>query len=629
MQIFIGRLRGRLKILVSFLVPALLISLLFLNSCSTETVKPRNVIFLLADDLGWRDLGCYGSDLYDTPNLDRLAEQGMKFTSAYTASPLCSPTRASILTGMEPGRLRFTTPAGHVEKVELDPQETSTSAAFHKTATPETCTRLSNDYLTFAEVLKEQGYSTAFMGKWHLGREPYIPENQGFDVVVGGREHPGPPPPGRFFAPWDIETLPVVPEGTHICDIVTDKAIEYVKQNKDNPFLLCLWYYDVHAPYQGKEELIEKYRNKIGPDNLQRCPTMGAMIENMDMNFGRLQAALEEMGLDENTMIIFTSDNGGNMYDGPDNTIPTYNYPLRAGKGINYEGGVRVPLIVKVPGLTEAGSVSDNVVSTVDHYTSLLELLDIPFPENLKTDGYSYVPSLEGESYVREPIYSTFNHNVVATGNRANISMRHGPWRLYKFYFDGPDREHRYELYNLDEDISETRNLAREYPEKVLEMVTQLDAHVEEAGILLPRKNENFDANVMDAWIGSEKLKMSVGDKVLTLMAGTENPWIETVYTPNVMNAVFHLVFEMKSTADGPGRVFWKIGGENTYQENSSEVFSPQHDGLWHEYTVPMSLEGMLDRIKISPCSVAGKVQLRNIRMETVDGYYIRDWPLY
>ena len=594
-----------------------------------RTPKQPNVIFILADDLGWMDLGCYGSDYYETPNFDALAATGVRFTSSYAASPLCSPTRASILTGQEPGRLRFTTPTGHLEAVVLDPQETDQDAPYHKTATPQTRTRLPNEYLTFAELLKANGYTNAFMGKWHLGRDPYIPENQGFDVVVGGREHPGPPGPGHFFSPWDIETIPVKPEGTHISDVVTDEALKFIGDNKDNPFLLCLWYYDVHAPYQSKDTLKQYYADKLTPDNIQRCPTMGGMIGNMDMNLGRLLKTLGDLKLDKNTIIVFTSDNGGNMYDGPDGTVPTNNYPLRAGKGINYEGGVRVPMIVRAPGVTKAGTISDVVVSSVDHYASLLELLKIPFPEEVQTDGVSYVKALKGKKYERAAIYSTFCHNVVATGNRANISMREGPWRLYKFYFDGVDREHRYELYNLDTDIGETKNLADEMPERVKEMVAKLDAHAEEAGILLPRLNTDYAGNVADAWVGSADTEISVADKILSIQANGASPSVETYYTPNVLDTTFLLEFEMKSESSGAGSISWKPGGENDYTEQNSTPFETIHDGNWHKYSVKMPLKGRLNVLRIAPSGGPGEIELRNIKLVTEDGYYIRDWPMY
>ena len=529
---------------------------------------------------------------------------------------------------MEPGRLRFTTPAGHVANVVLDPRESDRAQPWYKAGTPQTRTRLPNEYLTFAEVLKEEGYTTAFMGKWHLGREPYIPENQGFDVVVGGREHPGPPPPGHFFAPWDCETLPVKPEGTHICDVVTDEALGFIEDNQDQPFLLCLWYYDVHAPYQGKEELIEYYSKKIGPENKQRSPTMGAMVANMDSNFGRVMEKIRDLGLDKETIVIFTSDNGGNMYDGPDGTTPTNNYPLRAGKGINYEGGTRVPLIVKVPGLTKAGSESEVVVSTVDHYVSLLELLNISDQE-VVSDGKSYVPALKRKEYVREPIYSTFCHYTPATGGRPNISMRHGPWRFYKFYFDGPDREHRYELDNLEEDIGETSNLAEKMPEKVQEMLAQLDAHAEEADILLPRLNENYAGNVADAWWGSEETRISVADRVLSIESTGNQPVVETVFTPNVADSTFLLQFEMKSGSSGSGAVSWKLAGDQDYLSDRSTPLEAKHDGTWNNYALPIPLEGRLSTIRIQPSSGEGKMELRNIELVTLDGHYIRDWPLY
>lgn len=622
------------------LVLMLSVIILVVSYACQRVPEQPNVIFVLADDLGWRDLGCYGSDLYETPNIDAFASSGMRFTDAYTASPLCSPTRASILTGLEPGRLRFTTPSGHVAEVVLDPKESDIAQPWYKAGTPQTRTRLPNEYVTFAEVLKEEGYATAFMGKWHLGREPYIPENQGFDVVVGGREHPGPPPPGHFFAPWDCNTLPVVPEGSHICDVVTDQAIEFIEKNQDNPFLLCLWYYDVHAPYQGKEDLKDYYARKIGPENIQRCPTMGAMIGNMDTNFGRVIETVKAMGLEKETIIIFTSDNGGNMYDGPDGTTPTNNYPLRAGKGINYEGGTRVPLIVRVPGITEAGSESKVVVSTVDHYATLLELLGIPMAEDFLTDGVSYIPALNNKEYVREPIYSTFCHYTPATGGRPNISMRHGPWRFYKFYYDGPDQEHRYELYNLEEDIGETLNLVDEEPELAMKMLTQLDQHAEEAGILLPQPNQKYGGNVADAWQGSEDTRITVSEKVLRIESTGKTPLVETVFTPNVFDDTFLFKFEMKSTSSGQGMLFWKDQNDTDYKKYMDAGFVPDestnasaipanHDGSWHQYSIEMPLVGRLKTIGIQPSAGEGMIEIRNMELTTQEGYYIRDWPLY
>ncbi|MGQ1783617.1 MULTISPECIES: sulfatase [unclassified Saccharicrinis] len=614
---------------LNLLLIAVIIVVACVNATAKTKSKKQNVVFILADDLGWKDLACYGSDFYETPNIDAFAKTGMSFTNAYTASPLCSPTRASILTGQEPGRLRLTVPACHQLKVVLDPKEQFNAAPHYKTAIPQTRTRLPNEeYLTFAEVLKDKGYSTAFMGKWHLGRKPYLPENQGFDLVVGGREHPGPPGPGRFFAPWDCETLPVVPDGTHVSDVLTDEAVKFMTSNKENPFLLCLWYYDVHAPYQAKEELIKKYKAKLNPNHIQRCPTMGAMIETMDINIGRILKSIKDLKLEDETIVIFTSDNGGNMYDGPDGTNPTNNYPLRAGKGNNYEGGVRVPLIVRVPGVTKAGQKSQVVTSTVDHYASLLELLNIPFPEEVVTDGVSYVKALKGKDYERAPIYSTFCHNVIATGNRANISMRQGPWRFYKFYYDGPNQEHRYELYNLDIDISETNNLASQMPEKVQLMEKMLDAHAKETGILLAQKNKKYAGNTADAWIGSADAKISVLGNSLQVVSSGPLPCIETYYTPNISNETFKIEFEMKSTSNGDGKLTWKCAGDKVYKESNSTSINAIHDDEWHHYSMDMNLGKTLKVLRIQPSSSKGIMQIRNVKLVTKDGYLIRDWPI-
>jgi hypothetical protein len=410
--------------------------------------------------------------------------------------------------------------------------------------------------------------------------------------------------------------------------VVTDEALDFLEDNKDQPFLLCLWYYDVHAPYQGKEDLKNYYAGKIGPDHLQRSPTMGAMVGNMDSNFGRIMEKIKELDLEKETIIIFTSDNGGNMYDGPDGTTPTNNYPLRAGKGINYEGGTRVPLIVKVPGLTKAGSESEVVVSTVDHYESLLELLGI-IQEEVITDGRSYVPALKRKAYERDAIYSTFCHYTPATGGRPNISMRQGPWRFYKFYFDGPEREHRHELYNLDEDIGETNNLAEQMPEKVQEMLTQLDAHVEEANILLPRLNQDYEGNVADAWQGSEDTRISVTDRILSIESTGKKPSVETVFTPNISDGTFKFVFEMKSESSGMGFLSWKSGADKEYEAQKSTSFAVNHNGDWNKYSIEIPLEGVLKTLKIQPSSEIGTMEIRNLELQTLDGYYIRDWPLY
>lgn len=471
---------------------------LMLAGCNAKVTGPPNIIVILADDLGWSDTAVYGSQFYDTPSIDQLANQGIRFTQAYAASPVCSPTRASILTGLYPARIGMTSATAHLSEVITTASVPAEADAEEAALTPVSITRLPQSYVTYAELLKEAGYQTAFMGKWHLGHPPHTPESQGFDVVVGGRAHPGPPPPGHFFSPWNLKTIPTVPDGSHIADVITDAALSFIETNQSQPFLLNLWYYDVHAPYQGTPELIEKYRSRTDGKG-QDSPVMGAMIEKMDTNIGRVIARVAELGLEKRTVIIFMSDNGGNMYDRVDDTTPTDNAPLRSGKGNNYEGGVRVPLIVSGGfGAPEAGEsigtitknqVSDHRISSIDLFPTILQIAGI---EPTPSDGHSFFPTLIGETQLEKPVFSHFPHYVNATQNLPNTSVIEGHWKLYKFHFDGPAQTHRYELYNLATDISETTNIAIQHPELVARMATLIEKHLSDVEAVSLAANPAF-----------------------------------------------------------------------------------------------------------------------------------------
>ena len=402
--------------------------------------------------------------------------------------------------------------------------------------------------------------------------------------------------------------------------MLTDEAIKYMESNREDPFLLCLWYYDVHSPFQSKEDLKQYYAAKLRPHHIQRSPTYAGMVATLDMNIGRVMQTLKDLGLEEETIVIFTSDNGGNMKVGTDGTIPTNNAPLRAAKGCNYEGGVRVPLMIRVPGMTKPGTTSDVVISTVDHFVSLTELLEIPFPEEQVNDGESYVRALKGDTYERGPLYSIFPHYGTSDGSYPSVSVRQGPWKLCKIFYDGEGQTHRYELYNLREDIGETRNLVGEMPERVREMAALMETHIKEAGYLLPQKNRNFGGNVAAGWLGSKDTKVSVKGKILSVQSHGKEPWVETRYTPLVADATFALEFEMKSNSRGTGSVSWRSG---------STPYKPNHDGKWHSYRVEIPLAGGLGNLRILPSSGPGEIQLRNIRLETADGHYVREWPLY
>jgi arylsulfatase A-like enzyme len=455
-----------------------------------------NILFIMTDDLGWRDLGSYGSELYQTPHLDALAQRGVRYSNAYSASPLCSPTRASILTGQAPGRLHLTQPVGHLKEVILNPVVPDTAAPGLPMTNPQSRTRLPLETVTIAQLLRNAGYRTAFMGKWHLGFEPYIPENFGYDTVVGGRGFPGPPPPG-FFGPWDPEAtnMPPVDGRPHADDVLGDAAVRFLRESREtgSPFFLSLWFYSVHAPFQAKDELIEKYRPLVETTVHQKSAIMGAMVETLDDNVGKVLAALEELGLAENTLVVFTSDNGGNMYDRPEGVNPTSNHPLRAGKGNNHEGGVRIPLIVSWPGKVAEGKISDAVTISYDWFPTLLEAAGLGTPSGLVLDGISILDTFDGSPLERPPIYSMFGRTVKATGNYSNMWVRDGRWKLLRYFHTGENFQDEYELYDLDTDPGEKYDLASARPAVVDRLRAWLDSRVETDGVLLPKANPLYN----------------------------------------------------------------------------------------------------------------------------------------
>ena len=431
-----------------------------------------NLVFILIDDLGWRDLACYGSSFYETPNLDRLAAEGMSFTDAYAACPVCSPTRASILTGKYPATVGVTdwidwglgihpcrgrlVDAPYVDHLPLEEK-------------------------SLAVALKEAGYNTWHVGKWHLGGEPYLPENHGFDVNVGGC-HWGSPLNG-YFSPYDIPGLENGPQGEYLTDRLTTEAVRLIENNDGKPFFLNLWYYSVHIPIQARQEYIEKFEAKaraMGLDRvdpfqvddffpcehkkderivrrlIQSDPAYAAMVYSLDENVGRLLTALERTGQAKNTVVVFTSDNGGlATAEGS----PTSNAPLSEGKGWMYEGGTREPLIVHWSGVVEPGSACPVPVTSPDFYPTLLDVAGLdPLPEQHQ-DGVSLVPFLKGaDSLDRGAIFWHYPH-YGNQGGTPGSSVRAGDYKLIEFFED-----RHLELYNLKEDIGEEHNLAEAEP---------------------------------------------------------------------------------------------------------------------------------------------------------------------
>ncbi len=485
---------------MKYFLPLILLSATSVNVVAADLAsnknleKQMNIVFILADDLGWSDTTLYGTtSFYETPNIERLAKRGMLFSNAYTAHPLCSPTRSSIMSGQDPARTGFTSAAGHTATVILEKVLAPNARADQKVRTPKSVSRLDTKYTTLAEVIHEAGYVTGHFGKWHLGREPYTPLEHGFDTDIP--HWPGPGPAGSYVAPWKfpdkLDFDPSIP-GEHIEDRMADEATAFIEANKDKPFFLNYWAFSVHAPFDGKQALTEKYAGKADPKNPQRTPVYGAMVESLDDAVGQLLDTLDRLQLTDNTLVVFFSDNGGNMYSRVDGIPPTSNVPLRGGKAMIYEGGVRVPCAVVWPGTIKPGSRSDALLVSTDWYPTLLEMLGIDKPVGYHLDGVSQVPALQGQDGPRESFVCFVPNYYPKPGTIPSTSIRRGPWKLIRFFGDGPKLTDRFELYNLDSDIGESKNLAGSKPQLVDELNAAITTYLAETEAAVPAPNPAY-----------------------------------------------------------------------------------------------------------------------------------------
>ncbi len=460
--------------------------------------KKLNFVFILIDDLGWTDLGCYGSSFYETPNIDILASEGMRFTEAYAACPVCSPTRGSIMAGKYPARLGITQWIGGSQKPT------------------EYADRLELEEVTIAEVLKGQGYATGFVGKWHLSprgadiRADFYPDKQGFDVNIGG-DWSGAPP--TYFYPYKkrnraLETMPEGgEEGEYLTDRLTDESEKFIEANKDRPFLLYLSHYAVHTPIESKQTLTDKYKAKAeklptgerprsasvyGRYNtrlVQDNPAYAGMVQSVDESIGRVMKTLEESGVADNTAVIFMSDNGG-LSTVP-REGPTANLPLRAGKGWLYEGGIREPMFIKWPGVVKPGSVCDEPVTSTDFYPTMLEMAGLGLMPEQHIDGVSLMPLLKNKGKLeRKAIYWHYPH-YHGSGNRPSGAVRAGDYKLIEWYEDNS-----VELYNLKSDIGEKHDLAKEMPEKAAELRGMLGRWLKQMNAKMPAAGPRDDFEV-------------------------------------------------------------------------------------------------------------------------------------
>ncbi|HEV2293112.1 MAG TPA: sulfatase [Tepidisphaeraceae bacterium] len=438
--------------------------------------QPRkpNIIFILADDLGWADVGCYGSTYYETPNIDRLASQGMRFTSGYSAGPNCTPTRAAIMSGQYGARTGIFT-VGSIDRFDWRSRPL---------APPENLQNLPLNLRIVPQPLKDAGYVTGMFGKWHLGQKgEFHPSQRGFDEAVATA--------GKHF---DFKTDPAVehPQGQYLADFLTDRSVDFIQRNKDKPLFLYLPHFGVHTPRQAKPGLIEKFKAKPGVGG-HNDPVYAAMLYSVDESLGRIMATLDELKLADDTLVIFSSDNGGvggyqreGIEKGNDITD---NAPLRGGKGMLYEGGIRVPFIFRFPGKIKAGVTSDAPIISVDLLPSFVELARAKSPDQ-PLDGVSLVSHLHGKPLEREDIFWHFPGYLGAPGDDAWRTkpvgvIRSGDYKLLEWYEDGT-----VELYNLKTDIGEKHNLAQKQPELAKSLRAKLVSWREETGARMPAKQD-------------------------------------------------------------------------------------------------------------------------------------------
>ncbi|MCG6189553.1 sulfatase [Maribellus maritimus] len=478
------------QLIIIFFISLFLISnVLFAGNSNPERLP--NIVFILADDLGWADLPCYGNTFNEAPNIDKLAEAGMRFTNAYAACPVCSPTRASIQSGQYPARV------GVIDFI------TGHWRPYEEVIVPKNRTQfLPPDIVTLAESVQKAGYKTGYFGKWHLGyEEEQLPGAQGYEeyhVYTGG----------GFYSPRFIPPLQSKNE-KRLSEVLTDLGVDFIEQNQQNPFFLFLAHYDVHVQLDADKDLIEKYLQKDKTDTYPGNAVYASMIEHVDRSVGRVTQKLSELGLDDNTIVIFYSDNGGligrfdripllaegsleTYTNSPLKYVATSNAPLRAEKGTVYEGGIREPLIVKWPGKIESGVVSEAIVSSVDFYPTFLELAGIEKPEQ-KLDGVSLLSALLKNKF--DPERAVFWHYPVYHHDEPAGAVRKGDWKLVQNFVSG-----KLSLYNLKANISESMDLSELYPEKTQELKSLLENWQETVHAEFPVPNPNFDKEKRFEW---------------------------------------------------------------------------------------------------------------------------------
>ncbi|MEM1068394.1 MAG: sulfatase [Planctomycetota bacterium] len=640
----------------------------------SSPTRPPNVLFILADDLGWSDTTLYGTTtFYRTPNIQRLADHGMTFTRAYSSSPLCSPTRASILTGLSPARHGITTPGCHTPLVRLKVGMKPRAAPNQKSIQPDSITRLSPSHETLAEVLQANGYATGDCGKWHLGPEPYSPLQHGFDVDIP--HWPGPGPAGSYVAPWkfpDFDHDPDTPD-QHIEDRMATEAVSFIREHQDEPFFLNYWMFSVHAPFDAKQSLIEQAAQRVDAKDEQRCPTYAAMIESMDDAVGTLLDELQRLALIDNTIIVFASDNGGNTYNLVDGQRPTSNRPLRGGKATMHEGGIRTPAIICWPGQVEEGSKNETLIQSIDYFPTLVDMLGINVDAKQVFDGVSLVPLFRGQELERDGIFTYFPHSPpVPDWIPPSVSVHDDHWKLTRIFFGGAVGEHRYLLYNLRDDVGEQSNLAAAHPEVVKRLDAMIEEHLRITNAITPLPNPRFDPKQYDrelegipaqkfrtektadtgqqvragaetrgntpqgnrkrrvrkpvsGWTAGGTCELTIVGNALRVSSSGKDPYLSTELTKPVKPGTYTLKIQMKSTAFGNGQFFWRSPNQRFAAERST-TFKVTHDDQIQRYLIEFSSDQSIESIRIDPSRGRGVVDVTDVSLQRADGTAIQSW---
>ena len=640
------------------MIKRLSLTLALLAHCPTlQAVERPNVVFILADDLGWSDTTLFETTkLYQTPNIERLAARGMTFTRAYAASPLCSPTRSSILTGLSPARTGLTTPNCHLPQIVLQATPGTKADANVKAAPVRSVTRLDTRYYTLAEALKNEGYVTGHFGKWHLGHEPYSPLEHGFAVDIP--HWPGPGPAGSYVAPWKFPDFDPDTPDQHIEDRMAQEAVAFIESHRDQPFFLNYWMFSVHAPFDAKPMLIEKYRKTVDPNDPQRSPTYAAMIESMDDAVGTLLDTLDRLSIAQNTIIVFASDNGGNMYNEVDGTTPTSNSPLRGGKATMYEGGVRGPCAMIWPGTVPGGSRSDEVVQSCDFYPTLLEILAMDPQPGQQFDGISIVPALRTERLKRDAIFTYFPHAPrVPDWLPPAVSVHRGDWKLIRIFHGGDDGAHRWKLFNLQNDIGEKNDLAGTQPQRVKELDALIEQFLIDTEAVVPVPNPHFDptryrledegksrrkptkdsgnspkqnpstGTAVAGWRPGNNCHLSIKDGALVIVSDGKDPHLSYRLPKTVPARKLTVHMTLTSTASGPGQVFWQEQGVNPiFFRDRSVGFDIEHDGVSHDYVVMFAPQHPVLAVRLDPAQGRGKVRVTAMKLSDDKGGTLHSW---